>query len=62
MIPISRLDRIAANHQIDRAKEAISSITDQARNLDPKTREALNRAMDEISLAETHLANQPHQK
>lgn len=58
MIPITDQQRIKANRLIDIAAKALAELA-EARNIDHDARAAVNRARDEISIAETTIANQP---
>lgn len=60
MIPITDQQRIKANRLIDIAAKALAELA-EARNIDHDARAAVNRARDEISIAETTIANQPWQ-
>lgn len=57
--PINKQQRDFANRRIDEAQRALVNLTENGRNLDEEARKAINRARDEISLAETLIANQP---
>ena len=59
MIPLQAHQRREANACIDNAHRAILT-ANCVRNLDSQARDALNRARDALSLAETIIANQPH--
>ena len=60
MIPISPQQRRDANTHIDIAARALIT-ANCVRNLDQQARDAINRARDYISIAETIIANQPEQ-
>ena len=61
MIPITKEQRLFADNQIDIAKKALRDLSEQGRNLDIATRDAINEARDAISRAESLLANQPNE-
>lgn len=60
MISITNQQRRAAFALITKAMRALATLA-EARNLDHEARQAVNRARDEISSAETLIANQPTQ-
>lgn len=59
-LPISTKQRHEANALIDATMKRLATLA-EARNIDHEARAAINRARDEISLAETLIANQPSQ-
>ena len=57
-IPITYAQRQTAHRKIDNVKADLVFITENVRNVDHEARQAIYRAMDAISEAETIIANQ----
>jgi hypothetical protein len=55
---ITNQQRLVADRLITKAMRALAELA-EARNIDHEARNAVNRARDEVSLAETLIANQP---
>ena len=60
MIAINNQQRRAAFALITKGMRALAELA-EARNIDHEARQAVNRARDEVSLAETLISNQPTQ-
>ena len=61
MIALTPKQRHDANRLLDRARIALAELA-EARNIDHEARQAVNRARDEVSIAETLIANQPAER
>lgn len=58
MIALTPKQRNAAGGLVTKAAKILAELA-EARNIDHEARQAVNRARDELSLAETLIANQP---
>jgi len=61
MIPISNKLRAEAFKGMTKAAKVLAILA-EARNIDHEARQAVNRARDEVSIAETIVANQPEER
>ena len=59
MTPISKKQRRRANTLLNNAETLLRTVTEERLNLDCETRDAIERGVDRILLAQTRLSEQP---